>query len=756
MTEHNQGRSGGEDHATPAQGQGAQAALPQQPVVMPMASSPPVPAAGLNFWQLVGALRQRWLLAVCASLPTAAIITATTWFILPLLLPAPKHLVHSQLHVSPNPQTVLFANAEYRTDFQASQQTQVALVKSRLVLNKALRDPRVAKLGLIVEQPDPVDWLEKEIKADFTLSPEILRISISGDNPTELTVLVNAITNAYLEEIVNKEHNKRLARLDQLKAIHSKIEDGMRNKREALKQLAVAVGGGDKDVLAAQEKAAIEQFGAVEREIQQNRSDLRKWQNELHLLQPKEKTLDKVPVPESLVDEIIDKDPIITQLTLEKTRLENEAEATMNRAVRGENEPRVKALRIQIKEIKDSLAERRKKVRPIVLEQTRIRLGGDLKTRVATLEERIALAKELDKVLTDELKVLQTRSKGRREESWDLQQLKQDIDQQDSFAKKASEQAATLELEIQAPPRTRLLQEAVAVSAPENKRNVLITSAVGCGVLALTLFGVGWWQLRAKRINAAEDVVQGLGMHLVGTLPALVEQPRRQLFFSRPVSSHYWQSMLTESVDAARTMILHAAKTRSLRVLMITSATGGEGKTSLSSHMAISLVRAGLKTLFVDCDLRSPNAHRLFNLNLEPGFCDVLKQEAKREDVIQATAVAGLDLIAAGQRDERVGLALAQGQARAFFEELKQLYDFIVVDSAPVLPVVDSLLLAQQIDAVLFSILREVSRRPMVAAACEQLTRLGVPILGAVVNGVEADSYTSGRYSYARESEDEG
>ena len=87
----------------------------------------------------------------------------------------------------------------------------------------------------------------------------------------------------------------------------------------------------------------------------------------------------------------------------------------------------------------------------------------------------------------------------------------------------------------------------------------------------------------------------------------------------RNESDRYWQNLLLESIDATRTMLVHAARTGSHRVVMITSAVGGEGKTSLASHLATSLARSGLRTLLVDADLRSPSIHRLFDLPVGGG-----------------------------------------------------------------------------------------------------------------------------------------
>jgi capsular exopolysaccharide synthesis family protein len=199
------------------------------------------------------------------------------------------------------------------------------------------------------------------------------------------------------------------------------------------------------------------------------------------------------------------------------------------------------------------------------------------------------------------------------------------------------------------------------------------------------------------------------------------------------------QSIITESVDAIRTQLLHAARSDGVQVVMVTSASGGEGKTSLSSQLAASLARAWRKTLLVDGDLRNPAAHKLFRLPLEPGFSELLRGEAGLGDVVKPTPLSRLWLLPAGHLDPHAIQALAQEDVRAIFEQMKEQYDFIIVDSCPVLPVADSLLLGQHVDAVIFAVLRDVSRLPSIQAAQQKLQGLGVRMLGAVVIGTDGD-----------------
>src|SRR5262249_30888475 len=126
----------------------------------------------------------------------------------------------------------------------------------------------------------------------------------------------------------------------------------------------------------------------------------------------------------------------------------------------------------------------------------------------------------------------------------------------------------------------------------------------------------------------------------------------------------YWQNLLTESIDATRTMLQHAARQSGLRVVMVTSALGGEGKTSLASHLATSLARAGCRTLLIDGDLRRPVVHRLFDVDGTPGLSEVLRGEAAVEDAVSPTPVDSLWILPAGAYDGQTLQVLARGGAR--------------------------------------------------------------------------------------------
>jgi capsular exopolysaccharide synthesis family protein len=181
---------------------------------------------------------------------------------------------------------------------------------------------------------------------------------------------------------------------------------------------------------------------------------------------------------------------------------------------------------------------------------------------------------------------------------------------------------------------------------------------------------------------------------------------------------------------------------------MVTSATVGEGKTSLSCQLALSLARAKQRTLLIDCDMRRPAVHRVFDLPLSPGLGEVLCRENELRDALLPTPLEELWILPAGQPTGPPSQALAGDAFPTLLNGLRDQFDFIIVDSCPVLPVSDTLLVGQHVDGVIFTLLRDVSCLPQVYAGYQRLASLGIRVLGIVVNGVGGGSYGSAYTEY--------
>jgi capsular exopolysaccharide synthesis family protein len=252
-------------------------------------------------------------------------------------------------------------------------------------------------------------------------------------------------------------------------------------------------------------------------------------------------------------------------------------------------------------------------------------------------------------------------------------------------------------------------------------------------------------EFRARRVSTLGEVSDGLRMRVMGTVPLL---PSWASHGGAEVRGEQWRNVFTESIDSARTMLLRNTSVDSMRFVMVTSALGNEGKTTLACQLALSLARSGQKTLLIDGDLRQPNVHEVFDIAEAPGLCEVLRGEAELDLAVKPASTKGLSILPAGLTDPQVLKLLSSGEGTQLFEELKKRYDLIIIDSSPILPVADSLLLAQHVDGVILSIRRDVSRVGKISDACERLSMLGVPILGAVAIGLGDDLFAY-RHSYA-------
>jgi capsular exopolysaccharide synthesis family protein len=280
-------------------------------------------------------------------------------------------------------------------------------------------------------------------------------------------------------------------------------------------------------------------------------------------------------------------------------------------------------------------------------------------------------------------------------------------------------------------------------------RKLMMTGGASLAGLCFALFGVAWLEFRSRRIDHIDEVVHGLGMKLIGTVPRIGPSVRASAGKANGDEGEA-QQVLTDSVDATRTLLLHLARSQSLRTVMVSSALAGEGKTSLSCRLAVSLARAGLRTLLIDGDTRNPSVHKVFGGACEPGFCESVCGKTDARTNLRETPVPNLRFLPAGRWSDQLPVMLDKGEAGVLFNQFSQDFDIILVDSPPILPVADALQIGQQVDGVLLSVLCHVSRLNTLYAASQLLEELNIRTMGVVINGVQGRLYGAKYpYSYA-------
>jgi capsular exopolysaccharide synthesis family protein len=724
---------------TPASGSGSHSALVPVGTTSHAAggrrAGEPASRGSLDLQGLLRALGRRWLLAVLLGLLLGGGAAAAVW----VFLPSPAGTATALLHIDAVPGKIVFDQGERTAEFSIFQNTQVTLARSRIVLNAALRNSKVSALTWYHEQPDPLDWLEQNLKVSFAGSPEIMQFSLThGKYNDDLTVMVDAVSEAYLALFVEKETKRRRERYDQLRDLAHGFETKIKDIRASLRKLQEQVGPGDKNILAIRQDTARVEYD-------QSKAELARLRGELRGLKLQVEAADKGFAPEAVMplppraQAQFEKDTLLQQYEQRRRQIEEIIESVRSRAVQGDNEPIVIRYRAEVARLKEEVDKRRRQLAAEAEGQPQEDPAKDARSRQAVAKQRLEYLRELEKALATDAERLGKEAQVFVKTTLDLIEFQREVEEKEELVRAIQKQKAALEVELNAPARVKRIQEAVLRRPNEQARKLTASAGAGLALLALALLGVGFIEWRAHRLDSTTEVRQ-LGMKVIGTVPMYYAGRKADR------GSAYWERRLVDSVDAARTLLLHIAGAGEVKVVMVVSAVSGEGKTSLSSQLAASLARGGRRTLLIDADLRKPAVHALFNLAESPGLSDVLRGEVPVAEAVQPTPVPNLFLLPAGSRDEQAAQALAHDGLAVVFATLRQAYDFVLVDSSPVLPVPDALMVVRHVDGVLFSIMQRVSRLPRVQAACERLAMVGARILGAVLSGSrDDDSY---RYEY--------
>lgn len=690
------------------------------------------------------ALRRRWLLAGCLGIVFATMAALSAWQLVPST--KGKYTARTTLEVAATAPRVMFNTSEVRSDFASYQRKHLALIRSRLVLGVALRQPEVAELEVVRDQADPVFWLEKALKVDFQTAPEVLTISMSGNNSDELLLLVRAVKEAYFQEVVQKEENQRRAHFEELKKLKKSYDEDLKQKLDAFTKLAENAGSDDAQTLKFKHRYAIEQLALAEKELMQLQFKLGEARSELKVQQARDRSRAEQAVSEALVAKTVEKDPGVQPLVAKVAKIEEDIRQTTLLVNPSTVERATQKQRAEVESLRAELAAARLRLTPVVRDQLREQARHDGIANIDLLEARIAILTEHESWLNEVRNRLKLETSNINTSSLNVTSLQGDIARIESTQKTVAAEVEHLSVELRAPSRVRVMEEVTLIPTPEGRKQLLATAGAWVVGFVLVLSAVSLWEFRARRIQSPEEVVDRLGLKVVGTLPQLPNPAQAAL--GPNASGTPWQALLTESVDLISTMLLQAASTEGLGTIMVTSALPGEGKTSLATQLAASLARTGRRTLLIDADLRRPVIHQLFGVPLEPGFSGLLRGEVEIPDAIQTSQLDRLWLIPAGRRDARASNSLGGEVARNLFQQLRKYFQFIVVDSCPVLAVADTVRIGQHVDAVVFSILRDVSRLPAVHAAQQRLAAFNIRILGAVVNGTVSHSYPDSYSSY--------
>ncbi len=718
------------------------AAEPRRVISVPLSAAPPALSATPDALSLLKALRRRWLMAGALGCLAAMLSLAAAWYLLPQ-----KYLASALLQVSAKPQGGLEQFPD-RVDHSMVLRTSADRLKSKDVLMRALNQDGVRNLRLVRKHPDTLStllWMEENLKVEFRDGSELVNVTLSGDDPSDLKAIVEALTKSFLQVVNGEEKRSRKDRLTRYEKLYAEAKDKLREKSAEKEALIGRAGKGPQQLLTEQINAR-HRLERAQDLLAQHQYEMDKKTSRLAVLQKQKAEIEKMPSPEIPLKDVYELDPMLRADDARMTKLQNTVEFLRKNGHRADDGLVLQNQR-ELDEVKKRVEKRVQEVRAEIEAKLRKRHGDNIDAAILEIRTEIT---PLETYLAKYQKDVEMLSKASEEINfWTAKAalIEAEIQQQEKAVAELFHAVQRAEVAEQAEPRITPIGEAEWQPRDARKRLlmlVLAPLAALCGVI----LAVSWWEFSARRIQGPDEVVSGLAMRVVGAVPELPD-PRRLQSGADPQGQDAYRHNLIESIDAIRTMLLRNAPAENLRTVMVTSAVGGEGKTTLASNLAMSLARAGRKTLLVDCDLRRPSAHQLFEQTLQPGFSEVVLREVELTAAVRPTTTdPNLYLLPAGHWDREVIQELAKPGMNTLFDGLRHDFDFIIVDSHPVLPATDSLLIGQHVDAVIVSLMRDVSQIPHVHAACQQLSTLGIRVFGAVVNGVPVKVYGKG-YQYS-------
>jgi capsular exopolysaccharide synthesis family protein len=208
------------------------------------------------------------------------------------------------------------------------------------------------------------------------------------------------------------------------------------------------------------------------------------------------------------------------------------------------------------------------------------------------------------------------------------------------------------------------------------------------------------------------------------------------------------KSQAAEAFRTLRTNIQFSALDEQVKILVATSSQPSEGKSTIVSNLGITIAQSGKKVLLIDCDLRKPMVHKKLGLSNQEGLTSLLAREKKLEECVKTTEVTNFYVITSGPIPPNPAELLGSKKMKRLIEELKEIFDMILIDAPPVLAVTDAQILATISDGVIFVASYGEADKHAVVRAKELIDKVGGKILGVIINKVPAEAKNYYYYSY--------
>jgi len=621
-------------------------------------------------------------------------------------------------------------------DYSVSLETQLRILESRTLASATVRKLGLDRNGDFVRdiQPDvarharepaaqgdvgTLDAAVDVLLAGVSVTPlkqtRVVEVSFTGPIPDLDAKIVNALVDGFIDDSIRSRYEaaNRSAKFlsGQLSDLRSKVEDS---------QQRLIAYEREHNILGADEKQNV---------VTSKLEELNK-----QLTEAEADRIDKQSIYQTIaagsLDQIPETKSTETMQTLRLRESELKSEYAQTNTTLGPNHPKVIELSNRMKALDGSIQ--------LELKRLAARAHGEY-LAAGIREQRLRAAFVSQKVEANRL----------NQSAIQYGLLKQDFDSNrqlyDNLQDRMKEAGVAAGLRSS---NVRLIDPAelpVLPSSPNLPKSGYVGFFLGL-LVSDAVIGIREGMDGALRDPA--DVESFTAMPSLAVIPHL--QRRRSLLTKRVcleevVCLTQPHSGIAEAYRALGTSILLASP--NLKMLLVTSSLPNEGKTISAANTAVILAQQGKRVLLVDADLRKPGLHRCFGLPNQCGLSDVLLGRAGEETAIsQDAAVPNLHILTAGPAQPMPAEMLGSIPMRQLMISWREAYDYVVIDTPPVLAVTDAVRLSSHADSVLLILRSGQTTRQALARSCDVLNQSGVPVLGIVVNSVDFQS--SGSYYY--------
>ena len=216
----------------------------------------------------------------------------------------------------------------------------------------------------------------------------------------------------------------------------------------------------------------------------------------------------------------------------------------------------------------------------------------------------------------------------------------------------------------------------------------------------------------------------------------------------RLVTHEHPKSPVAEAYRTLRTNLGFTFIDAPCRSLLFTSTNPQDGKSTTIANIAVTMAQAGNRVIAVDCDLRKPMMHKIFGLENLRGLTNTMMQQLSLEEAVHKNVIEKLDILTSGPIPPNPAEMLASERSKALWAKLAETYDYVLIDSPPVLAVADASILATQVDGVILVIRSAGTRIDLAKEAKDQLLKANANIIGSVLNQLNMESKDYQYYYY--------